>query len=379
VNQFTSTQKKFMRAAIGLAQKGMGFTSPNPAVGAVIVKNDKIVGRGFHEKAGAPHAEVNAIRDAGQSCSGADIYVTLEPCNHTGRTPPCTRAILEAGLKQVFIGARDPNPSVRGGGAEFLESQGIKVFTGLLEKECMLLLAPFAKAVKRQMPWVRAKTACSLDGRIATRTGHSKWITNEKARQYGQRLRRMSDAILVGKGTVLADNPSLTWRPAGRKNTSKKLLRVILDSRLETPVDFQVFKPDKSAPTLVACSNPDKEKINALMEKGVQTVTLPADEKGRPDILALLEYLGQRGIHSLLVEGGAEILGSFYDQGLVDEAFFFFAPIVIGGMEARPAIGGLGAKTLKETARLKDVTIHRMGSNWLARGVVSDLDSLWRK
>ncbi len=368
-----------MRAAIRQAEKGLGFTTPNPAVGAVIVKEGKLVGRGYHRKAGTPHAEVNAIQDAGENCRGADIYVTLEPCNHTGRTPPCTRAILDAGLRRVFIGALDPNPSVKGGGAEFLRSRGLQVKTGLLEQECRLILAPFAKSVKKGRPWVRAKTACSMDGRIATRTGHSKWITNEKARGYGQKLRKMSDAILVGRGTVEADDPGLTWRPGVKDAVPKSLLRVILDSTLRSPAGSQCFKPSDTAPVLVAVTRPDREKQKLLEERGVKVEKFPPDSHGRPDAGALLDYLGAMGIQSILVEGGAGVLGSFYDAHLVDESFFFYAPLIIGGSSAREAIGGLGAGMLGEAARLRDVQISRLGDNWLVRGTIFDLDSLWRR
>jgi len=378
VKEFTAREKQFMRSAIRQAQKGLGFTSPNPAVGAVIVKNGEIVGRGYHKRAGTPHAEVNAIRNAGRACRGAEIFVTLEPCNHTGKTPPCTRAILEAGITRVVIGAMDPNPAVKGGGAKFLASRGIQVDTGLLESECMLLLAPFAKWVKKGIPWVRAKTACSLDGRIATRTGHSKWITNEKARGYGQQLRKISDCILVGRGTVEADDPSLTWRPKRKPPVSKRLLRIVLDSRLKSPVDSKVFYPGEDAPTLVAATRPDPEKKEIIVERGVEVVEFPEDSQARPDLSALLKHLGSMGIQSVLVEGGAGVLGSFYDQGLVDEAFFFLAPIVIGGTDARAAIGGLGADRLSRAARLKEASIRQLNDNWLVRGVVSKLEELWR-
>jgi len=379
VRKFTTSEKQFMRAAIRLAQKGLGFTSPNPAVGAVIVKDGRIVGKGYHKMAGSAHAEVNAIKDAGPLCRGAEIFVTLEPCNHTGRTPPCTRAILDAGLKRVVVGASDPNPTVKGGGSDFLKSKGLDVACGLLEQECRLLLAPFAKSVKTGLPWVRAKTACSLDGRIATRTGHSKWITNEKARQYGQRLRQISDAIIVGKGTVEADNPSLTWRPRSTLERKKRLLRIILDSRLESPAESTVYSPLKNAPTLIATTSPDNTKRRTLEAKGVEVVELPPDTQGRPDITSLLQYLGGKGIQAVLVEGGAGVLGSFYDNNAVDEAFFFFAPLVIGGENSKAAIEGVGADLLEQAKRLKGLTIHRLGDNWLVRGVIADLDSFWRR
>ncbi len=373
---FDKTDRKFMSMALGLARKGLGYTTPNPAVGAVIVKDGKVIGRGWHKRAGTAHAEVNAIRDAGSEAKGADIYVTLEPCNHTGRTPPCTRAVLEAGIKRVVIGAMDPNPKVKGGGAQFLRKKGLQVETGCLEGECMRLIAPFAKHMRTALPWVRLKAASSLDGRVASRTGHSKWITNEQARGFGQELRQWSDAILVGKNTALKDDPSLTFRKRGRP--SKKLLRVILDSRLSLPLELKVFEVSGEAPTLVVTTlDAPKEKSRALEERGVQVVKLPASPEGQVDVRELMKFLGASGIQSVLVEGGAHVHGSFWDKGLVDEAFFFFAPIVIGGKEAPSSVLGQGVEKVSQAPRLHEVKCRWFGDNVLLSGLVSNLERFW--
>ncbi len=365
-----------MRMALRLAEKGRGYTRPNPPVGAVIVKNGQVVGKGWHKKAGTPHAEVNAIRDAGRLAKDSDLYVTLEPCNHTGRTPPCTKAILEAGIKRVVIGATDPNPKVKGGGVEFLRQKGLRVETGCLRDRCMLLIAPFAKHVRTGLPWIRAKVASSLDGKIATRTGHSKWITNERARALGQEIRRWSDAILVGKNTALLDNPRLTFRKRGWPE--KPLLRVILDSRLSLPLDLRVFDVSDIMPTLiVTTSKAPLRKKQQLINMGVEVEELPANSSGGIDIQALITHLGNKGIQSVLVEGGASVHGTFWDKTLVDEAFFFFAPIVIGGSSAPTSVLGTGAETVTDAPCLKGVTIRRLGNNFFVHGLANRIEKFW--
>ena len=370
------TDKKFMGMALSLAEKGRGYTSPNPPVGAIIVKEGKVVGKGYHKKAGTAHAEVNAIADAGDLARGADIYVTLEPCNHTGKTPPCTMAILNAGIKRVVIGAKDPNPKVEGGGAEFLRQKGLKVETGCLEDKCRLLIAPFAKHIRTGLPWIRTKAAASLDGRVATRTGHSKWITNDKARAYGQMIRRWSDAILVGRNTALQDDPSLTFRDEGWP--PKTLLRVILDSSLSLPSNLKLFNVAPFSPTLVATTEKAPvQKKEELEEKGVEVVVLPSDEAGSVDLKALIKFLGEQNVQSVLVEGGAKIHGSFWDNALVDEAFFFFAPIIIGGASAPSSIPGKGIDTLTEAPRLQNIKIERLKDNFLVHGLVTRVEDFW--
>ncbi len=375
----TQLDEKFMKMAIEEAKKGLGFTSPNPAVGAVIVKDNRVVGKGYHKRAGTPHAEVNAIKEAGGLTKDATIYVTLEPCNHTGRTPPCTKAILDAGIKRAVIGARDPNPKVAGGGAEFLADSGLDVTLGVLEKECKEIIAPFVKHINTGIPWIRSKVASSLDGRIATRTGHSKWITNEKARGYGQYLRRISDAILVGRETALKDNPRLTFR-AETGSQEKVLKRIILDSSLSLPPDLNVFNVASSSPTILITTKKgagSRDRIRALEKMGVRVLVVDTDENGRVELKFALKGLGEMDIQSILVEGGATIHGSFWDKGLVDEAFFFFAPIVIGGKEAPSSILGKGVSEIGEAKRLREVEILFFDDNFLVHGYVNDINRFW--
>ena len=381
----------FMQMAIRLAKRGLGATRPNPAVGAVVVRQGTVVGKGWHKRAGTPHAEIHALSQAGERAKGATLYVTLEPCNHQGRTPPCTHAILKAGISEVVIGALDPNPNVEGGGADFLRSKGVKVRTGCHERQCMELVAPFAKHLKKGIPWIISKVALSLDGRTATRTGHSKWITGEKARAYGHRVRHECDAILVGSGTVLADNPSLTCRIKGGKGRDPA--RIILDSTLKTPVSSKVVKQAsvsleewlreptmQKAPTVIVGAK-DKapfKKVQELESKGAKVLLIPEAPGGGVDLKFLLKRLGALGIQSILVEGGATVHGSFWDQGLVDQALFFYGPVVIGGSEAQPAIAGHGAERLDVAFRLRWTRRVALGDDLLVKGLVTDLYDLWQ-
>jgi diaminohydroxyphosphoribosylaminopyrimidine deaminase/5-amino-6-(5-phosphoribosylamino)uracil reductase len=368
---------KYMHRALRLGEKGLGYTTPNPAVGAVVVRQGMILGEGWHQKAGTPHAEIHALKAAGDAAKGADLYVTLEPCNHTGRTPPCTHAILKAGIRRAVIGTLDPNPKVVGGGAGFLRDKGLEVEIGCIRDECRLLIAPFAKHMLTGMPWVRSKVACSLDGRIATRTGHSKWITNQQARSSGHRLREISDAILVGKGTIVADDPQLTCRKG--KKAGKDPIRVVLDSGLSVDTSSRICHLQSSAPTLIigVKGKSTDEYRQALEASGTKVWFTPPDEQGRVDIRNVLRMLGDFGVHSLLVEGGATVHGAFWDQALVDEAFFYYAPMVIGGKDARPAIGGSGAIDVGRATRLSKVQHRKLGDNWLVRGLATNIDSFW--
>ncbi len=373
------TDQSFMDQALELASRGLGRTTPNPAVGAVVVKDGKVVGQGWHHRAGTPHAEVHALKDAGEAARGATIYVTLEPCNHTGLTPPCTRAVLEAGIKRVVIGALDPNPRVAGGGMQFLRQQGLDVMEGCRRDECRMLIAPFAKHVRTGLPWVRMKVACTMDGRTATRTGHSQWITNEAARKRGHELRRISDAILVGRGTVEADNPSLTCRDGEGENADP--LRVILDSRLSTDPSSTVYVQESPARTIVASveSAVDSSRVKQFEKTGTRVLMLPDSGSGTVELGTLMNVLGRMGIQSILVEGGATVHGSFRDAGLIDEMFFFYAPAVLGGEDARPAVAGLGADRLEEAVSLRRFCFEELEGNWLIRGNVTALDVMWRR
>jgi diaminohydroxyphosphoribosylaminopyrimidine deaminase/5-amino-6-(5-phosphoribosylamino)uracil reductase len=355
-----------MKLALRLAALGAGWVTPNPMVGAVVVKAGQIVGRGYHRRVGLPHAEVEALRSAGEAARGADLYVTLEPCNHQGRTPPCTRAILAAGVRRVIIASQDPNPQVTGGGAEFLAAQGVDITLGVLEAEARQLNEAWFQWVKTGQPWVIAKAACSLDGRIATATGESQWLTGETARAFGHRLRHRADAILVGIGTVLADNPQLTARLPRRR--SQDPIRIVLDSRLRLPLNARLVQLNSPAPTWVATtSHAPTDKISALEDHGVQVMVLPA-EADRVSLPALLRLLGERQVQSLLVEGGAETLGAFFDQSLVHQFNFFYAPKILGGIKAPGMVGGQGVAHLGEAHIVRNLVIRRLGVDLLMSG-----------
>jgi diaminohydroxyphosphoribosylaminopyrimidine deaminase/5-amino-6-(5-phosphoribosylamino)uracil reductase len=362
----TAINPTYMKLALSLAARGAGWVSPNPMVGAVVVKGGQVVGRGYHRRAGLPHAEVEALAAAGEAARGADLYVTLEPCNHQGRTPPCTQAILAAGVRRVIIAARDPNPQVTGGGAEFLAARGVEVHEGLLAPEAQHLNEAWLHYVNTGRPWVVAKAACSLDGKIATVGGESQWLTGEAARALGHRLRHRLDAIVVGIGTVLADNPQLTTRrPRG---PAKDPIRVVLDSRLRLPLPSRLLHLDSAAPTWVATtSQAPPEAIRALEAKGAQVLVLPADA-GRVSLPALLAELGTRQVQSLLVEGGAETLGTFFDQRLVNQFYFFYAPKILGGQKAPGMVGGHGIVHLGQAHIARDLTIRRVGVDLLVSG-----------
>ncbi len=355
-----------MKLALQLAARGAGRVSPNPMVGAVVVRAGQVVGRGFHRRAGAPHAEAEALQQAGAQARGADLYVTLEPCNHQGRTPPCTQAILQAGVGRVIIATGDPNPGVTGGGAAWLSSRGLPVETGLLAVEARRLNEAWFHWVSTGRPWVIAKAACSLDGRIATAGGESQWLTGEKARLAGHSLRHRVDAILVGVGTVLADDPQLTTRlPRGR---GKDPIRVVLDSRLRLPEPARLLHQDSPAPTWIACTpRAPHDKIMLLEQLGAKILVLP-EEEGRVAIPALLDFLGGQQIQSVLVEGSAEVLGAFFDQKLVQRFHFFYAPKILGGVKAPGVVGGHGVTRLKDAHEAREMTIRRVGPDLLVSG-----------
>ncbi|MBW1680437.1 MAG: bifunctional diaminohydroxyphosphoribosylaminopyrimidine deaminase/5-amino-6-(5-phosphoribosylamino)uracil reductase RibD, partial [Deltaproteobacteria bacterium] len=288
----------YMRMALKEARKGLGRTSPNPAVGAVLVREGRRIAAGFHRRAGAPHAEVDALRKAEGRARGATLYVTLEPCNHQGRTPPCTEAILQAGVSRVVVGMRDPNPGVRGGGCRFLAERGVDVLVGVLERECMRLNEPFLKFVRTGRPFVAAKSAMTLDGWTATREKHARWVTGEQSRRRVHRLRDRFDAILVGVGTILADDPSLTTRGRGSDP-----IRVIVDTRLRTPPDARVVTQESEAHTLLAVGGAtDPERVRFMEAKGARVVRCPV-RAGKIDLEALLGILGSMDVTSVLVEG----------------------------------------------------------------------------
>jgi len=367
----------YMKLALRLAAKGTGRVSPNPMVGAVVVKDGQIVGRGYHRAYGRPHGEVEAMNRAGDAARGADLYVTLEPCNHQGRTPPCTQAVLKAGIRRVVIANLDPNPRVNGGGAEFLQSQGLQIEIGLLADQAWRLNEAWFKWVATGLPFVIAKAACSLDGKIATAGGESQWLTGEKARGFGHQLRHQVDAILVGIGTVLADDPQLTVRLPQRltengkrktENGPRDPIRIVLDSRLRLPLDAKMLHLDSAAPTWVGCTDAaPRDKIQAIKDLGADVLVMPA-ESDRVALKPLLAELGRRQVQSLLVEGGAETLGSFFDQRLVDKFYFFYAPKILGGKSAPGMLAGEGVQRLGDALQAGELSIRKLGPDLLIMG-----------
>lgn len=363
---FLSYDEKYMRLAMQLAGNAIGRTSPNPLVGAVIVKDNRVVGCGWHRKTGTPHAEVHALNQAGELAQGADVYVTLEPCAHYGKTPPCAKALVEAKVKNVYGGLLDVNPKVAGKGFKILEDAGIHVEYGFLQDELRKQNEVFFKWIEHKKPFVVLKAAMTLDGKIATATGQSKWITNETSRAYGYKLRDIYDGIMVGINTVIEDNPMLTARVDGGKNP----IRIVVDSSLKIDINANVVQ-DKSAKTIVATTDKaDKDKILKLQAQNVDVIVVDKDENDKVDIEKLLNILGQQNICSILVEGGATLSGSFVAKKLVDKVYFFIAPKIVGGKEAKTPVAGTGILNLQEALALKDIQIEKLEEDILIIGRV---------
>jgi diaminohydroxyphosphoribosylaminopyrimidine deaminase/5-amino-6-(5-phosphoribosylamino)uracil reductase len=356
---------KLMGRALTLAMRGLGNVEPNPMVGAIVARDGNVVGKGFHKQYGGPHAEVHALRAAGSRARGATLYVTLEPCCHWGKTPPCTDAIIAAGIKRVVVAMVDPFAAVRGNGIAILRKNGIQVDVGILESSARALNAAFITRVSLGRPFVVAKWAQSLDGCVALAGGESKWISSETSRAFVQSLRGRMDAILVGRGTAVTDDPLLMARPQSGGDIRRIATRIVLDSDCRLPPDSQLVRTIPFAPLmLVHVKNLGRgaEKRRALLaSKGVMTVGIPGDKTGRPRISALLKFLGKREYTNILVEGGPELMASFLAADLVDEAHIFLAPIVIGGKNARHAVGGEDLKRLSDATRLNFVAATRSG------------------
>ncbi len=356
----------YMRLALAEAKKGKGRTAPNPCVGAVIVRDGQLVGSGWHKKAGTPHAEINAIGDAGgaAACAGATLYVTLEPCNHIGRTPPCSRAVLAAGIARVIVGMADPNP-VAAGGAEFLRSQGIAVEMGILEEECRQLYRPFIKHSSTGLPWVILKAGMSLDGKISRTRGQGGPITGPESQQRTHELRNELDAILIGIGTALIDNPALTCR----LEQGRDPLRVILDSQLRLPPEAKMLCQQSDAPTWIFCqTDACADKQRRLEAAGAIVHRVAAAENGRLDLKQMLRQIGKAGLTSVLVEGGAAVHGNFLRDGLADEACLFVAPCFIGE-NGTPLLTGNAPEAL-----LTEMTAEKLGQDMLLRGLLRKTD-----
>ena len=373
-----------MRMALRLARRARGLTSPNPMVGAVLVRNTEIIGQGWHHRAGAPHAEIEALRDAarrGHEVRGSTLYVTLEPCCTYGRTPPCTTALIEAGLDSVIVGATDPNPRHAGKAFRILRGAGLRVVTGVLAAECTALNQAFNHWIVHQMPFVTVKAAMTLDGKIATTTGESKWITAERTRRFAMKLRRDADAILVGVNTVIADNPSLTWRT--RRAAGPKILqRVILDSGARTPPSAKIVTDElASATTLFVSERAPKRRLENLVRGGARVIAAPCaraiEQPGgsgelQLDLSWILRRLGSERVTHLLVEGGGRVNASFLVEKLANRIVFFYAPKVFGGRSARAAVAGNGLPEVEQALRLRDLHWRRAGPDLCLEASLED-------
>ena len=352
---------KYMRRALALARTGMGLASPNPTVGCVIVRSGRIVGQGWHEYALLDHAEARALKEARERSQGSTVYVTLEPCSYHGRTPPCANQLVRAGARRVVVAAIDPNPKVSGKGIDIMRSAGIRVEVGLMRDEALTLIEPFACSVTTGLPLVVSKVGMSLDGHIATHTRKGRWITSSEGREFGQSLRLQMDALLVGIGTVLADDPELTYRGGCRK--VRPLIRAVLDSRLRTPHTSRLLQTVSRAPVLIFC-RPDAplKRRHRLETQDAEVVAVP--EGGYDlDLQIVLRELGARGALGVLVEGGSEVHWSFVSAGLIDKFYFIIAPIVLGGKLALPSVGGRGYATIEEALRFRIRRSFRVGAD----------------
>lgn len=353
-------EENYMRLALELAEKGRGFVNPNPMVGAVIVKEGKIIGQGYHRRYGELHAERNALADCTGNPKGAALYVTLEPCCHQGKTPPCTEAILEAGISRVVIGAMDPNPLVAGKGAALLRERGVLVETAVLKEECEAQNRVFFHYMNTGMPYVIMKYAMTLDGKIATVTGASKWITGESARAHVHRLRQECMGIMVGSGTVLADNPSLNCRIDGGKNP----VRIICDTSLRTPLDAAVVTTAGEQRTILATSCEDEKRQRQYREMGCEILQIPREGK-HLNLRVLMGELGKQKMDSILLEGGGTLNGSALSAGIVNEVRAYIAPKIFGGAGAKTPVAGQGVSLPEEAFRMGEVSVQQLGKDIL--------------
>jgi diaminohydroxyphosphoribosylaminopyrimidine deaminase/5-amino-6-(5-phosphoribosylamino)uracil reductase len=355
----------FMRQAVRLARRAIGRTRPNPPVGAVVVSRGEVVGRGFHRQAGGAHAEVEALRAAGPRARGATLYVTLEPCNHHGRTPPCTEAVIAAGIRRVVAGIPDPNPGVAGGGIARLRAHGVRVDVGVEERLCSDLIRAFAKHARTGLPFVTLKMAASVDGRIATVTGASRWITGERSRRLVHQLRNRFDAVMVGAGTVIADDPALTCRLRGGRDP----LRIVVDGRLRVPLSAQVLTKEAAPGTIIATVTRKPRILDTFRRRGATVLLLPG-RRGSLSLRRLLAEVGKRGIMSVLIEGGALLAAAALRERVVDEFLCLYAPMLIGG-DGLPSVAPLGVVSLADAIPLANLRVVRLGEDVLVRADVA--------
>ena len=365
----TATAEVAMRRALELARRGLGFVEPNPAVGAVVVADDgRVLGEGWHERFGGPHAEVMALAAAGEAARGATLFVTLEPCCHFGKTPPCTRAVIAAGIRRVVVATVDPAAHANGGGIAELRAIGIEVEVGLMADDARRLVAPFARLTTTGLPWIHAKWAMTLDGKIASKTGSSRWITNEASRAVVHQLRGRMDAILVGVGTILADDPLLTARPPGPRTP----IRIVLDSTARTPLKSQLVRTARDVRTVVvATRHAPEDRLAALRAAGVEVLVISEDSASHPDLRLLLSELGSQRLTNILVEGGGQILGQCFDLGLIDEVHVFIAPKLIGGAATQSPLAGQGLSDMSEALRLDLTTVEILDGDIYLHGWTS--------
>ena len=373
------SDRRYMRRALALARKGLGLASPNPTVGCFIVRDGQVVGQGLHEYSGLDHAEVRALQQAGGRARGSTVYVTLEPCCCQGRTPPCAERLMKAGIRRAVVAAIDPNPLVSGRGISALRSSGIQVDLGLLENDSLALIEPFACSISTGLPLVVAKAGLSLDGRIATRLKKARWITSEEGREFGQQLRLQLDALVVGVGTVLADDPQLSYR--GRLPKARPLIKAVLDSWLRTPTGASIVKTARTSPVILFCrQDAPVSRRRALEARGAEVIAVPHG-KGGLDLPSVIGELGRRSVRGILVEGGGAVHWSFLSSGLVDKFYFIVAPLVLGGQNAVPAVGGRGYDTVGEALRFRIRRNWRAGPDFVFEAYPSNSRSIlspWR-
>lgn len=359
------TDQDYMRRALALAERGRGWTSPNPMVGAVIVKDERVIGEGWHAQYGALHAERAALAACSEDARGATLYVTLEPCCHQGKQPPCTEAIIAAGITRVVVGSADPNPLVAGKGVQILRAHGIEVTEGVLRAECDALNEIFLHYIRKKQPFVALKAAMTLDGKIATRTGASRWVTGETAREHGHALRHRYRAIMVGVGTVLADDPLLTCRIEGGRDP----LRIVCDSALRTPLSSQLVQTAQTTPTLIATCVAEEARRASYLAAGCKVWTLPAQD-GHVDLAALLQQLGAAGIDSVLIEGGGTLAWSALAAGCVQKVYSYIAPKLFGGRDAKTPVEGEGVALPADGTQLAVQAVRRLGEDVLIESEV---------